>query len=337
MLTVKSDGYWLHAILPNGAMSPVSYTTSMRGPLVAQWDMTLPVGFTHPALRQGALVQVFAGPLCVWSGTMADPDRNAWHFVADGLHRRGERFDAAFTDASKTLDDAIDAAIGRDLPWTRPESISTTFTVTDGSVSDALDAYCAAAGKQWRVDPYGQVRVYDLPTEVDWALTPDVPAMPTADDDYASTLVITYSSGRTAVSDDAAAERWGVREETIDLSSLGLSASEAVSEALLANRKARPAFTDGVEVTRMRLTTPGGTPPEFWQVAAGIQRVKQHGTLTSDGAANLGPLEWVIGATSYTDGSGTIALTPMGRLARAQAEVVAQQTARLNRLELKTA
>lgn len=337
MLTVRSDGFWLHSLLPSGAMSPVSFTTGMNGPLVAEWDMSLPVGFTHPALRQGARVQVFAGPMCVWSGVMAEPDRNDWHFTADGLHRLGERFDAAFTDASKTLDAAIASAISRGLPWTLPTSISTTFTVTEGSVADALDAYVASTGQQWRVGPNGQVRVYDLPTAVDWTLTPDVPAMPTADDDYASTLVITYSSGRTSVSDAAAADRWGTREERIDLSSLGLSASQAVSQALLANRKARPAFTDGVEVSRLRVTTPGGTPPEFWQLAAGIQRVRQHGTLTSDGAVNLGVLEWVIGATSYTDGSGTVALTPMGRVPRAQAEVVASQAARLAHLEVKTA
>ncbi|GAW54751.1 hypothetical protein [Nocardioides sp. PD653] len=337
MLTVKSDGYPLHSIVPNGAISPVSYTTAMRGPLAAEWDMGLPVGFTHPALEQGALVKVYAGPLCVWSGVMAEPDRNAWHFTADGLHRLGEKFDACFTDASKTIDDAIDAAIGRGLPWTRPFSISTTFTVTSGSISNALDAYCASTGQQWRVTPDGQVLVYDLPTEVDWAISPEVPAMPTADDDYASTLIITYSSGRTSVTDDAAAERWGPREEPVDLSSLGLSASETIGDALLANRKARPAFTDGVEVTRARLTTPGGVPPEFWQVAAGTQRVRHHGTLTSDGAPSLGGLEWVIGATSYTDGAGTIALTPLGRLARTQAEVVAQQAARLAQMEAKTA
>lgn len=334
MLTVRADGHWwLHSILPNGAISPVTITTSMQGPLVAEWSMTLPVGFTHPALRTGVRIEVYAGPRCVWSGTLAEPDRGSWTFIADGLHRLGEHFDAAYTDASKTLDNAIDAAIARGLPWTRPASISTTYLCTSGSITENLNAWAEQAGKQWMVTPVGQLIAYDLPTVCDWAISLEVPAMPTGDDDYASALIITHSTGKTAVTNPAAATRFGVREEPVDLSDLTSGGAASIGQALLDNRKARPAFTDGVQVSRARLTTLGGTSPEFWQVAAGLQRARHHGTLTSDGAVALGPLEWVIGATSYTDGSGLIGLTPLGRLPRAHAEVIAKQARRIDAVE----
>lgn len=347
-LRLRAGGAWLHGLAPLGDLEfSTQYGANGGGLLVVSWSMALPSGYTHPVLRQGVTVDVMAGGLRIGSAVMAEPDREGWRFVADGLLRSGERFVAVDGTglASTDLSVVIPAAIARGLPWRDPGTLPVGSLSADSEaasnlnyVTPLLNEYCRINGKRWRIDAHGFLRIENEPTTIDWALTPDVPAQAMADDDYTSRLFgrrVSAVSGTPAepsawapeqAEDTAAAERWGTREGIEDLTDLGLitqATTEAALAAILASGKARLSPTQAVEVTRNHLTTLGGTSPELWQVAAG-QRVRHFGTLSADGGPAFGQTrEWTIGSTTYRDNEASIIVGPVGLAARTTAQVQA--------------
>lgn len=347
MLTIKAAGVTLHGL---GKVGDLKFSTNEHGSLSASWAMILPVGANSPCLRQGVRVEIYAGTWCVWAGVMAEPDRRNGTYTADGLHRLLERYLSLNTSTTTTtvVDTAIDQAIVRGLPLSRPASISATALSTQSeteaqpnTLAALLDQWAENSGRYWRVTNAGQIVAYDLPTTVRWAVQPGVAGLASADDDYASTFFVRYVTSAagtppeptgwsvTSATSPASATRWGVREAYEDVTDLGVINSTAagqVASAILNAGKARPAYTEGLELFDYQLTTPGGTTPALWQVEAGTQRVRQHGVRDSDGSIAIGgAAEWVIGTTEYTAGSNSISLAPMGLLARTTAAVAAKQ------------
>ncbi|MCL8026306.1 hypothetical protein [Nocardioides bruguierae] len=339
---------------PLSLLSPVGdlrWSTNEHGSLAASWSMNLPRGYAHPLLRQGRPVEVRAGGVTVWGGVLAEPDRTTWSFVADGYHRLAARFLAETVGgaASTVIDTAVDAAIARGLPWTRPTSIDTVALSTIAQddawgmkLSALLDAWCEMSGQTWHVDPWGALRVVDDPTQPRWHLDPSIPAMATADDDYSSRLVARYVAAVSGASAEPSAyaltsaqrppsaTRWGAAEDFLDLESLGLlteAAADAAVEAALRADRTRPAFTQGVDLSPMEITTPGGVVPHPWQVVSGAM-VKHLGALDRDGAGVLGGmLTWIIGSTEYAVADRRLTLAPRGLLARTSTQVAAEVAA----------
>ena len=297
----------------------------------ASWQMALPLTYTHPALMRGSLVQIKCGPANLWAGLLTEPDvDDNWTFHAVGLSElgRGDYLaeDAAGNTTSKP-DTAIDQAIARGLPWTRPASLSNAaFAGTDPTdginyVGALLDAWADSVGKRWGVNADGQVYAVADPTIPTWYLTPDSGRMGLADDEYASDLHVRYlASGgyaTTIVGDANAVRTLGRREFPVNATSLGLITSTQaaiVGNALLAKGKARMGYTNGVEVSKYQLTTPGGTPAPLSFVKAG-DLVRMFG-VTNEQGQPLPFLDWVIGETQYTAGSDAISLTPVGLVSR---------------------
>lgn len=333
MLSVRSAGIPLDTI---GVVTDLKVTANLQGTLTIDFSMALPRGFRHYALQQGALVQVCAGPLVIDAGVMAEPDRDNGTFTADGLSRIAERF---LTADAANLDAAIDAALSRGLGsyWSRPTSLSATGAVPAYvPLSRALDEHVARnKSMRWRVAPDGRLQTYLYDTTPTLALSPTTPAMQTADDNYASRLFVGHASGVTQVADAGSAERHGAREEYVDLSSLSLINAEEVAGAILADGKARPAYTEGLEVFAGQLTNLGGAAPEPWQVRPG-QMIQHFGTLDNDGAPSLGSFNWVLGSVTYGATGYPCVLQPKDRVARTQAEVIAEQVGRLAELEEAT-
>lgn len=335
-IQVKVDGQWLTGIAPWGELT-WSHAAD-GGCKDASWKMDLPATYTSPNLRRNKLVEIRFGPQNIWQGILTEPDYDDdWTFTAQGLSALGDgdwlAFDASLNTTS-TPDTAIDQAIARGIPWTRPSSISSAAfgSATDATdsinyVGDLLDAYADSVGRRWGVDAMGQVYCVADPTSPTWYLTPGSGRFGLADDDYASDLFGRYltSTGTYAtatVGDAAARASLGRREFPVDLTPLGtITALQAQTylQGLLTKGKSRMGYTNGLTVNAYQLTTPGGTPASLPLVTAG-DLVRMFGVVNEQGQP-LPYLDWVIGETSYEAGSDTIGLTPVGLVARTLADV----------------
>lgn len=354
MLWLRSNGVALHGLAPVGDLKySFAWSSTGGGLLSLEWSMALPRGYTHPALRKNALVELMAGPVTLGWASLTEPDREEWRFTADGLFRLCERIAAVdeFNAPSTSSAVVISAAIGRGWPLVGGGvggSLSTASEATANGnyLSDVLNEYCRINGKRWWVDVERYVQIGNDPTAVSWALTPGTPGMAVADDDYASRLFGRYVTAlntegqpsawaATTVADSAAADRWGQSEHIVDQTPLGLISSPdsaAALSAMLAAGAARPAFTQAVELVRGQVTTPGGTSPELWQVAAAVgsgMKVRHHGVLDSEGAAAFGgTLEWVAGSATHDVAGRRLTLAPVGLAARTLSQVLAVQAPR---------
>lgn len=296
----------------------------------ASWRMSLPLTYSHPALGRGSLVQIKTGPANLWAGKITEPDvDDDWTIHAVGLSELSRDFlaeDAAGDTTSKP-DTAIDEAISRGLEWTRPVSLSNSaFAGSDPTeginyVGDLLDAWADATGKRWGVNADGQVYAAADPTIPTWYLTPDSGRLGLADDEYASDLHVRYlASGgyeTVVVSSAPAVAQRGRREFPVDATALGLLTgvqAALVGNALLDKGKARLGYTNGTEVTRYQLTTPGGTPAPLSFVKGG-ELIRMHG-VTNEQGQPLPYLDWVIGESNYQAEAETITLTPVGLVDR---------------------
>lgn len=340
-LQLRIGGYWATTIAYWGDLT--FETDIAGGPATAEWTMQLPATFNHPALRMDQLVEVMAGPMPIWAGTLAEPTFSdntdgAWSFHADGLAARGADFAALDGLGSPTTipDTAIDAAIGRGLPWTRPASISTVGATAEADtapqmVNDLIAAWAVATGSRWMVNADGEIITYTEPSDPTWHMTPGSGRFGTADDDYASDVYVWTHDDDTPTDvyllehagSAAAAAAYGRREKIVDITSLGVVAgatAAAMAAGFLADDETL-SWTNAVSPSRYQLTTPGGAPACLWQVAAG-QKVRLHGVLTDVGAP-LPYVDFVIGHTSYAAGGDTITITPVQFAARDLASVLA--------------
>lgn len=341
MLALKSGGVWLHHI---GYVGDLSYKTTWPGGfLTVSWRMSLPVGYVHPALRAGSTVELFENGLSLGSARMAEPNREEWAFVADGMQLALQHCLAldALNEPSTNLTEAINAAAARGWPVGVGVGVPNVELSTlsedkaqGNSLVQLLNAYCETTGERWTIDSASTISIAADPAEgdVDWVLTPGVPAMATADDDYTTLVVVRYVDTVTGTEPSGWAPALAgsttsttPREKYEDITSLGLltgAAASANAQAILDVNGARTGFSQGVEVLTYQITTLGGTPAHLPLVRAG-QRVRHHGILSADGSLGTpSAREWVIGGTDYEAGSRTITLTPVGLAPRGLARVI---------------
>lgn len=317
------------------------YSSTGGGLQVVSFKLACPPGYTHPSLRQGASVQVLRGPVSLGSARLADPDRDGWSFVADGLYRQAEHFTA---DGSTSPSAVVTAANSRGMGWNgvgnlNGASLSTTSETAKqlNTVADVLNEYARLNNMRWGLDVTNTPYMVADPTAVTLALTPGVPKMATAADDYASRVTVRYVSAVSGT--PAAPSAWalasasttttphGIRETFEDITNLGLlsgATATTYAQQILATKTARPAFTEAVEVAPTELTNLGGQPVAPWQSLTG-QRIRHFGILDSDGQAAYGKtLEWVVGATTYRPSEGTLIVAPTELAARTVAQIQAK-------------
>lgn len=303
------------------------------------FSLAMPRGYTHPVLRQGTSVQVKRGPVSLGWGVMADPNRRAWTFVVDGLHRQARHFNAS---GMTNLQAVVEAANARGMGWNGvgnlPDvavSAASEETAQLNTVADVLNEYCKLNNKRWGLDEHARPYIADDPTTCTRALTPGVPGMATAADDYLSHVEVRYVVEEIGTPPEttqlyalATASNTdtphGPREGQEDLTSLGLldpEVAEQYADALLAAQSARPAFTEAVDVAAFQVTTMGGTSPSQWEPMHG-RRVKHFGVLDSDGRRAYGKtLEWVVGETILRPEQRSLILAPTEMAARTVAKI----------------
>ena len=338
---------WAHGLGPVGGLEVAHLWSSTGGGLhYAKLSIALPANFSHPQLRRGVSVEVFHGPQSLGKAVMADVDRAGWTFVADGLFRRAEHFNAeGSTGATSTnLRTIITQANLRGMGWTGygnlPDvtvSVSAEGYNSLNTVADVLNAYCAETGKRWGVGVDGAPYVATDGTDVAWALRPGTPALPTADDDYVSRVTVRYVSA--VAGSPLEPSEWGVvsasttdtphgprevQEDITDKWVLSGTDAQAYADSYLAANGARTAFTAAVEVNT-ELTTPASTSMDSW--SAGLLTLgklgRHHGVLDSEGGQQRygETLQWVCGSTVYKPGEALV-MAPVDIAARTVAQVI---------------
>lgn len=310
------------------------------------WSMQLPVGFTHPLLRRGKLVQVCAGSANLCAGIMSQPDVSVdddgtptWTFTAAGLKSQGTKM-LAFDGSGNTCavpDAAVDAAIARGLRWKRPSSLSAVAVTDDGSgetdalnkLGDLLDEAAKQLNKRWGVDADGNAYMRADPTTPTLYATGQAGRFGLADDDYASGVFLRYlnPAGKyvtASAEDEAAGDQYGPSEVGQDGTSLGaLSSTKAnarVADAL-AKGAARLGWTAPITPNRWQLTTPGGTPVPWWLVKGG-QMVRLVDVIDEQGNP-LPYVDVVIGEAHCSANDQAVTISPVGLVPRDTTSVIA--------------
>lgn len=336
---LRIRGTWANAIAPWGDLE---WGTKAQGGMDSiSWSMDTDTSFRHPALRTDSLVEIFDGASRIGAGYMDEPDVAGGTFSAVGLYRAAEHYLClnAMGNGSSIPDESIDQAIARGLPWKRRESFSSARFTPDGAADTSglnylhtlLDGYADEASTFWFLDGDGYVHNAAAETAPTWVLPPGITDLGVSEDDYASDLYGRYlASGGSILpvnrGDAAARDAFGRREAPVDLTSLAVITSakaQAILAGLLAKGRARPAFTQSVDVSSDQLLTVGGVKADLSMVRAG-QVVRSHGFF--DDIAYLqgrNYLDWLIGETKYADGSDVITLSPQGLAPRDLAAVLA--------------
>lgn len=307
-----------------------------------KFGLALPARYSHPALVEGALVEVVRGTVSLGTAVLSDVDREGWIFTADGLFRRAEHFNAE--GASNAPSVVVAAANARGLGWNGVGNLpATAIPVGDNTrlatVADVLNEYCRLNNKRWGLGFDGTPYVADDPVSVSCALRPGTPRMATADDDYVSRVVVRYvsevdgdplaPSAWGEVSASSTNAPYGAREAYEDISSMGLLAevdAQSYADALITANSARRGFVEGIEVAPGQLTTLGSVPIDGWMACREAlgRLVLQHNILETDGRQAFGQTrQWVIGSTIYKVADRSLTLTPVGLLPRTIAQAFA--------------
>lgn len=317
------------------------------------WSMDLPVGYRHPLLTRGRLVQVIDAGVVVESGVLAEPDRDEGRFTATGLVREAERYKAlnGSLDSTTNARVAVDRAIDRGLPWRRDVAIKDAKyggELNPGGLNDLhvlLDAVADEAGVRWGVHPDGRMLWQADATDPMLFVGPGVVELGTSDDEYASAVVVRYYDSAAAefasvrVEDEAASAAWGVAEWGVDASDLGgITTAEAttIAENVLAKGRARLRPVGSFEVALGEVVDASHTtvPPHTLR-AGQVLRVP----LPAEDPRNLTgrlTLDVVLGQVTYTDGTDTASLTPLGAADRSMAAVIERALTRANRRRLNS-
>lgn len=334
MLTIRIGNVWAHSIAGEGGVGDIevshTYSADGSGLNYVKWAMDLPPNYWNPVFREGTMVEVCRGDQSLGSATISDVDRTKWTFVADGLHRRGERFfgERLVGTGPPSTTEAITNANAAGLGWNGFGNLPTDFFWEDKSksIADHLREYCRANSLVWglRTDrtpfveapPYiGDVLQDSSPK---WALRPGVPLMPYTDGNYYKRVHILYYGGpETSVygvpstylrassntpSDPDITPEGGVEVTLIDGRSI--SGGQAVDQANEIQRRyaLRYTFTEGLEIFPGELMTPGGTEIDKWAaplLCLGRMGVHYGAISTRNNSAVGETVQWVMGQTTY--------------------------------------
>ena len=325
MSQLKIGGRWASTIATWGDLA---WKTAVPGGMSeVTWTMDVDPAFQHPALKIDALVEVYDGPTRIGAAQLVDPDVGSGAFTATGIYDGAVNFQALASSGAGTSvpNVAIDQAILRGLPWKRRANFSgvafagTGAETAANTVLSLLTAFSDQTGSWPMIDGDGYVTNQLAPTVPTWHLMPGFGGLGLAEGDYASDLYgRRLAAGGTfeveTRGDSAARDAYGRREALVDLTTQGVMSeakANAILDGMLAKGRARPAFTDSVDVTPEMLLTSGGVPADLTMVQAG-QLVRAHGMLGDPRAGGATYLDWVIGETAYADESDVITLSPLG-------------------------
>lgn len=288
--------------------------------------LQVPPSYRTPATDPGRIVRVFRGPRDIWYGRLNEPTPSAsgWTITAVGSASLASRFAAYYTTWS--LNDPVNEAIVRGLPWTNPGIAGGWLAQqpdnASQTIADHLSMICTKSAQVWQVDANNVLTVGAIPSTVDRLLVCTTPVARSIANDI-TTVWLKYTAsddgqGNTTygVTDSFSQDdinRHGPTEAYTDLSSAGVmssGAATAVGTNALA-RYQRASFAGPFTVRYGQYLTTGGTPVDLGCEHAG--RVAR--LLVSDapfgGEQVTGLISFVVGTYAYDDDSQTAQITPM--------------------------
>lgn len=347
IVTTTPDGYRHHLNLHGLSGVQMSTRWDRDGGPSGCWDLTWNLDVSPdsspPWLAKGVTVHAYDGPSRVYAGLLDEPERGRpWRCSALGLGRQANYYSAR---ESLVVDDVIDAAITRGLPWIRPTSISLVALpgMTDGEkvsypfVADVLGAYARLNNQQWVVWDDAMIVLAADPTTPRWRYRGDA-VMGVADDDYRTLIRGRYVDGVTGsppvathwafveAEDTAAAVRWGPREAEVDLTNLGFMAeadAQANVDARLVKASSRLGWTNGIRADEATLLHHTGTRGRLSQFRAG-DMLQIDSMLNVSGNLNPGASVCVVIAETRLDvDAGTLDLLPVGLVDRDMQAIMA--------------
>lgn len=326
-----------------GHISPAVYSYTTPGgcdSLTATWYK--PPRERSEGLNPGRLVRVYRGGSTVWTGVLDEPDpaTGGWTVTAHGSGTQGADYRAIYSVGWGTgiLNDAVDQAIARGLPWTRQTNLGGVSGVWTGqkfdpasqSITDMLNGAVSKGGLTWMISvaPGNQNRLtmFPLPTAPNRILVATSPvAQSIASGPNALFLrrQATADSGKNPatyslveVDRNSAITKQGRREDFTDLGSAGVLTSGAATTVgtNVMKRFTRAGFTDPFTVQYGQLMNMGGVPVDpgiFYQDGAVHMFCR---AILSDfafsGEVTLGPVQFLVGAYEWDDAALTATITP---------------------------
>lgn len=333
--------------VPLASLGPVAglkfSNASPGGDTACTLSLSVPVAANPPGLGIGRVLTAYDGPVPVWSGILADPQRGTpWTLNAQGRSSLANTYMAVDGTGNTTgnPNSAIDQAILRGLPWTRGTALALptpTVAVGDSYLGTLLDAITLAAGLHWQVDSFGAVTMTTQPTTPAYVLTTSNTPGGRTLDNYATDIYVRYlpavtvssASGSTVVAGPpttvaapnnppASAPRpFGRKEALYDATPGGpLTQADAqyMANGVLKRVQPRASFSGAITVLPGDLLTLGGQPVRLSTVRAGVM-VKMvgvqpdpiFGEQTFTTSVNV-----IIGQWDYDAVANTATLTPLG-------------------------
>lgn len=324
-VSVITGPYWLHE---HGTPSSVRWSSkAIGGCYEAAFEIDpeqLP-----PGVAKGTPIQLKSGMSNAWRGQVHEISDTGTVTCIGPWSVAGE---IAAMDAlgSGTLvpDVALTSAISRGaITWRMPTGGVSAAAIADGTggegllLTEMLESWALQNGALVGVDANGDLYAGAPPATPHWVVSPHAGARLTVTGDYVSHLWGDYinTAGVWArvgpIIDQAAADAWGRREATADLSELGqIDSTRAtnVVTAMLVNGGARKSVTGTLRLSRQQLMTPGGEPAALSMVNGG-QRVRLLGVGDGTNAAmRTLYTDIIIDQCAFTEGEDEIAFEPMG-------------------------
>lgn len=314
-----------------GQVQALRILTNQTGDLSATWQMYLDTRTDHAALTPGRFVSI---PIAAsaWQGVMGLPQRGAsdlWTFNAFGLPWLTKTYDAIAptTGNALKLDEILDAAISRGLPFTRPAAMPSLAAGQQGSgfgkVNDALNQVCDAKGQTWTVNRNRQITAGPrVPTTLAYILMASDTAGGRYPTGFVTDVDVTYIDSsdyaQKTITRSATTRPFGRYEMPLDLTGLGaITTTQANSHGdnYLAKNGARVQFTGAFVVPAGQLLSPGGTSVDYATVQAsdGTVRAMLVDPDTAAGETSTGPVTLPVGQTEYDVDADVLYLTPLDR------------------------
>ncbi len=319
-----SDPRWLGAI---GHVTGLQTSYACPGGAdQLQCTLQIPPNERPPALDPGRIVRVWRGAGNSWSGKLNEPVPSAsgWTIQAHGTGTQGTDFAAVYDTWS--LNDPVNLAIQRGLPWTNPgiQGGWLAQQVDSGSqtITDHMNMICTRSAQVWDVDRYGTLTVFPIPSVVNRLLVATDPVARTVANDI-TTVFLKYEASddgqgnvvynTTDAFSQLDIDMHGPTETYADLSNAGVMSATAASQVgynVLA-RYQRASFAGPFTVRPGQYLTTGGTPVDLGTERAGTVCRLLVADAPFGGEVAAGVIEFPVGNFAYNEDSGTAQITPM--------------------------
>lgn len=339
-LTVNGAAFWLSSIVPReGGWGGLKHSTRTNGSWQVSWTIPTVRDWRHPALVYGALVDLFLGPICIWAGSLDEPNWDSGEFVALGACRDAETNPGLTPtgDASTVPNVVVDTAItDGGLPgWTRVGSLGTTPVGQPDevgglvSIASILDAAAqeASAGTRWVVNERRQVSMSPVDeSKPTWYVTPGSGVLGSAAEERADRVYVRYidaTTGRraTAFYPPTGTARVKKPADITDRGPKSPAQAVAIAQDEWSKLQGRSGWTNGLTLGAGQITTPGGVEVDLALVKAG-DTLRLLGVPDARGLAQN--TDVVLAETDYDWTEDQLQANPVGIAARDETSVLEQ-------------